>query len=38
MGTALAFTGLALLRILLPVALLFMLGSSLERKGTLDSS
>jgi hypothetical protein len=38
MDTALVLTSLALLRILLPVALLFMLGSSLERRSKVDSS
>ena len=36
METTLVLTGLALLRILLPVTLLFTLGSSLERRSKVD--
>ena len=36
MDTALALGGLAVLRILLPIALLIILGSSLERVGKVD--
>lgn len=36
MDTALALSGLAVLRILLPIAMLLILGSSLERRGTVD--
>jgi hypothetical protein len=36
MDTALALGGLAVLRILLPIALLIILGSSLERIGKVD--
>lgn len=38
MDTALALSGLAVLRILLPVTLLLILGSSLERRGKVDLS
>lgn len=36
MDTALALGGLAVLRILLPIALLLILGSALERIGKVD--
>jgi hypothetical protein len=38
MNTVLALGGLAALRILLPVTLLLVLGSSLERRGKVDSN
>jgi len=36
METALALGGLAVLRILLPISLLLLLGSSVERRGKVD--
>jgi len=36
MNTALALSGLAVLRILLPVSLLLLLGSSVERRSKVD--